>query len=105
MLLVHIRQHTTHNTHACFYLHPIQGDASLNELTLWHGTRETDPDDILNSETGFDANIGRPGFYGKGIYLAEYARYSNEGYAYSLPGAGAGVDEGGNRQLLLVKAL
>ena len=77
----------------------------MNELTLWHGTRETDPVDILNSETGFDANIGRPGFYGKGIYLAEYARYSNEGYAYSLPGAGAGVDEGGNRQLLLVKAL
>jgi len=27
-----------------------------------------------------------PGFYGKGLYFAELARYSNDGYSYNIPG-------------------
>ena len=41
------------------------GDA--NEQRLWHGTGQTDPDIILQSESGFDERMGSAdGFYGRG---------------------------------------
>ena len=70
---------------------------NANELRLWHGTGNTDPDVILRSDSGLDERMSKQGFYGKGIYLAEHARYSNGGY-FHKDGAT------GRRQLLLVKA-
>jgi len=47
-------------------------------LRLWHGTGKTDPKLILASESGLDERLAsQQGFYGKGVYLAEHARYSN----------------------------
>ena len=49
------------------------------DLRLWHGTGSTDPQAILRSESGLDERLSSKGFYGKGVYLAEHARYSNGG--------------------------
>ena len=54
------------------------GDSAAADLRLWHGTGETDPKAILSSESGLDERLSsQRGFYGKGVYLAEHARYSN----------------------------
>ena len=55
------------------------GVADHADLRLWHGTGSTDPQAILRSESGLDERLSSQGFYGKGIYLAEHARYSNGG--------------------------
>ena len=49
------------------------------DVRLWHGTGSTDPRTILRSESGLDERLSSKGFYGKGVYLAEHARYSNGG--------------------------
>ena len=48
-----------------------------NVQRLWHGTSGTPFQTILSSESGLDALRSGGGFYGRGIYLAEHARYSN----------------------------
>ena len=54
------------------------GDSAAADLRLWHGTGETDPKAILSSESGLDERLSsQRGFYGRGVYLAEHARYSN----------------------------
>ena len=60
------------------------GDPS--EKLLWHGTSQTDPSMIINSEDGLDHRFSAKGFYGTGIYGAERAEYSDKGYAYKCPG-------------------
>ena len=46
---------------------------------MWHGTGSTPPETIFASEVGLDARLSKPdGFYGRAIYLAEHARYSNK---------------------------
>ena len=47
------------------------------DLRLWHGTGATDPEKILRSEAGLDERFSKDGLYGRGVYLAEYACYSN----------------------------
>jgi hypothetical protein len=51
------------------------GNANLQ--LLWHGTSGTPFQTILKSESGLDVLRSGVGFYGRGIYLAEHARYSN----------------------------
>lgn len=54
----------------------------LNRMLLFHGTRLNHPDKIYaNFDTGFDLQYAAYGSYGKGLYFAKNASYSN-GYAY-----------------------
>jgi len=55
------------------------------ELQLFHGTSETDPNEIYNGEYGFDICFSRNGLWGRGIYFAEDASYSAD-YAHKLDG-------------------
>lgn len=50
-------------------------------LNLYHGTRETQPSLIYNSEEGFDMRYSQIGLWGKAVYFAEYSSYSNA-YSY-----------------------
>ena len=52
-------------------------DVHREELWLWHGTGDVDPKTILDSPEALDERWSTGGFYGKGIYFAEQARYSN----------------------------
>ncbi len=58
----------------------------VNERDLFHGTRETPPSAIYNSEKGFDFRCGAKGLWGKGAYFAVNASYSVNGYAYTKEG-------------------
>lgn len=63
-----------------------RGDSGAIEYHLWHGTRGTSPQTILQDEYGMDPRHSAQGFYGYGIYAAERACYSNQ-YAHLLPTA------------------
>lgn len=55
----------------------------VNRKFLFHGTRQNPPEKIYgNFDTGFDLQYANYGLYGKGLYFAENASYSN-GYAYA----------------------
>jgi len=60
------------------------GGVAPVEQMLWHGTSDLDPRLILESEEGFDMRFSREGLWGKGIYFAVDASYSNNGYAYNI---------------------
>ena len=50
----------------------------LTEMHLWHGTRSTDPATIYaGSEECFDMNYANTGMWGRAIYFAVDASYSN----------------------------
>jgi hypothetical protein len=68
-----------------------------NEVSVWHGTRSTDPK-IIYSDTddGFRMQYSTKGMWGTGLYFAENASYS-DGYAHS---GGAG-----QRSFILAKLL
>ena len=51
-------------------------------LDLYHGTRKTNPNDLIKSEEGFDVRFSKTGLWGKAIYFAEYSNYSHD-YAFS----------------------
>lgn len=56
----------------------------LNSLikVLFHGTRNTDPTEIVTKEWGLDMRYANEaGAYGPGIYFADNAAYSNT-YAF-----------------------
>jgi len=54
---------------------------------LFHGTRQNDPSVIYrDSDTGFDLLYARHGSYGKGLYFAQNANYSHNGYVYQKNG-------------------
>jgi hypothetical protein len=103
---------TTYATKLKFLQLKNGGDA--NEEMLWHGTGHTHPREILASEGGLDMRFGGDAaFYGRGIYAAERAAYSNAGYAFQEPGVqprrgGGGLlrragEAGDSRVLLLVQ--
>jgi hypothetical protein len=48
---------------------------------LWHGTRDTDPDLIIESDEGFDIKFSHKGYWGRGLYFAKNAGYSDN-YAH-----------------------
>jgi len=50
---------------------------------LFHGTKETKPEEIFMGEEGFDFRFSNAGFFGEGIYFAEDPAYSHE-YAYRV---------------------
>ena len=45
---------------------------------LFHGTRQTDPSLIYQSEEGFDIRFSANGLAGYGIYFADNSKYSND---------------------------
>ena len=50
---------------------------------LFHGTRETKPELIYQSEDGLDIRFSNPGAFGAGIYFANNSAYSHT-YAHNL---------------------
>ena len=76
------------------------GDAQVNEKLLFHGTRDTDPQRVIESVRGIDFRYSKCDYkqlWGKGAYFAMKASYSDY-YCYvdqRLP----------VKQLLLVKVL
>ena len=42
---------------------------------LFHGTKDTNPTEILSSEYGLDNRFAKAGLYGTGIYFADNAHY------------------------------
>lgn len=61
-------------------------DGILNEKLLFHGTRDTDPKEIIQGSTcGFDMRYSGTGLWGRGTYFAENASYSHS-YAYNEHG-------------------
>lgn len=60
----------------------LSGMNDPNAVRVWHGTRQTDPMVICKDEAdGFMMQHSRRGMWGRGIYFADNASYSNS-YAY-----------------------
>ena len=58
----------------------------VNERLLFHGTRATDPKKIITSEKGFDFRYSSEnGLWGKGLYFAVKASYSDAQFAFHTP--------------------
>lgn len=71
-------------------------DDGLGEMLLFYGTRQSNPRGIYEEETGFNImKFSQPGPWGRGIYFAVNASYSDE-YAFV---------NGTTRQLLAVNVL
>ena len=73
-----------------------KNEGLINEMLLFHGSRNTPPSDIYQHEEGFDMRFGRAGMWGNGNYFAVKASYSHR-YAYSL--------SDGTQQVFLAKVL
>eukprot|EP00455_Lapot_gusevi_P003361 TRINITY_DN11381_c0_g4_i1.p1 TRINITY_DN11381_c0_g4~~TRINITY_DN11381_c0_g4_i1.p1 ORF type:complete len:161 (-),score=8.49 TRINITY_DN11381_c0_g4_i1:89-571(-) len=56
------------------------GDANIKQL--FHGTRDSKPEDIYAGHYGFDFRLSQPGLWGRGSYFATNARYSLD-YAHT----------------------
>ena len=54
---------------------------TVNEMNLFHGSRENKPEDIYSGECGFDMRYSRQGMWGHANYFAVNASYSHR-YAY-----------------------
>lgn len=67
------------------------------EVMLFHGTKYNDPSKIyLDKEESFKINYAADtNMFGRGIYFAKEASYSDNGYAYAKPD--------GNKQMLYCK--
>ena len=63
------------------------GKPYVNEMLLFHGTRNTPPSKIWDglNACGFDPRLGS-GYYGKGAYFAQNCQYSASSYAHKMPG-------------------
>src|SRR3990167_7299902 len=69
-----------------------KNDGNCNQKYLFHGTRGTDPKEILRSQEGFDSRLSsKTNLWGPGIYFAEEAKYA-DGFAFRT---------GTQRQLIL----
>ena len=55
---------------------------AVNEMELFHGTGETDPREIYDSEEGFDMRFSAQGMWGQANYFAVKASYSDK-YAHT----------------------
>ena len=63
--------------------HKYDDEDILIEKMLFHGTRQTDPVLLIDTEEGFDMRFSSSGMWGPGIYFAEDASYSHK-YSHSL---------------------
>ncbi|KAL9647963.1 hypothetical protein ABK040_016869 [Willaertia magna] len=59
-----------------------QNNGTANVRHLFHGTRGTDPEFIYNGQDGFDTRFSSAGMWGRGVYFAENASFSNN-YAFT----------------------
>ena len=57
---------------------------NINEMELFHGTRENDPKLIYEGEHGFDMRYSNQGMWGQANYFAVNASYCND-YSYRTP--------------------
>ena len=73
-----------------------KNDGRVRERQLFHGTSETQPEKIYQSEEGFDMRFSRIGRWGQANYFAVDAYYSDQ-YAYKR--------SDGQREMLLAKVL
>ena len=53
-----------------------KGSERVNEKELFHGSSSTTPEEIYESEEGFDLRFNRQGMWGQGNYFAESAQFS-----------------------------
>ena len=74
----------------------LKNNGKSNECELFHGTRNTDPKEIFESEEGFDMRFSASGMWGQANYFAVNASYSDS-YAH--------VHASGYREMFLVKLL
>lgn len=58
----------------------------LGEKTLFHGTRNTDPEEIYRGGDGFDLRHSAGGMWGEGNYFAQNSSYCDNCYAYKGDG-------------------
>jgi hypothetical protein len=70
---------------------------TVNEVFLWHGTRTLPPSTVYSSDKcGLDFHHSNEGMWGRGIYLAKNASYSNS-YSHTL--------QDGSKQFLFCSVL
>ena len=74
----------------------VKNNGKVNEMELFHGTRNNDPKVIYENEDGFDMRYSAQGMWGQANYFAVNASYSH-GYTHSTPD--------GCREIFLVKVL
>eukprot|EP00494_Astrolonche_serrata_P033364 UN33633 len=51
---------------------------------LWHGVRTMDPEDLFRAKESLDMRVSKKGLYGRGIYFAESAAYSDNGFCFTF---------------------
>lgn len=51
-------------------------------MELFHGTRQTPPSVVWNSEEGFDMRYSADGMWGRGCYFAVHAAYSHHQFTH-----------------------
>mmetsp|Transcript_18058 Transcript_18058/g.25790 ORF Transcript_18058/g.25790 Transcript_18058/m.25790 type:complete len:303 (+) Transcript_18058:227-1135(+) len=75
----------------------LSGGKEPNIVSVWHGTRDLDPMIICKDvQDGFMMQYSQRGTWGRGIYFAECAEYSNR-YAY--------INNDGSRTMILAELL
>ncbi len=73
-------------THKESFIQSLHGSAKPMVMSLFHGTKDTEPSAIYNGYyEGFDMQYARKGYWGKGMYFAANASYSND-YAHKKEG-------------------
>lgn len=60
-----------------------QNSGQDNEKWLFHGTKQTSPEQIYRSDKGFDFRFSNSGMWGNGIYFAVNASYSAKTYSFT----------------------
>ena len=68
----------------------------VNELTLFHGSKENDPMVICKGEDGFDLKLSNKGTWGVALYFAESTKYA---------GRFAHTNSEGDKELMVVLVL
>jgi hypothetical protein len=56
----------------------------INELMLFHGSKENNPMDICKGEDGFDLRLSNKGSWGVALYFAESIKYTDR-FAHTTP--------------------
>ena len=56
----------------------------INELTLFHGSKENDPMIICKGEDGFDLRLSNKGSWGVALYFSESTKYADR-FAHTTP--------------------
>ncbi len=64
------------NNHQKFHFNVEMAKVGGDIIYLWHGT--SNPDEVINDSVGFRINYAKDeGLYGRGLYFAQDASYSN----------------------------